>query len=653
MTRTWRWVAAAIAVLIAAFVLFLAFFDWNLVRVPVARRISARIARPVKIGHLRLVLLTLHPSVQMRELEVGNPSWAGGGLMAKAQELDIRADLLPLLKGDVVLSNVDVIKPELHLFRDAAGRANWRLGAPGGELGPPQKANQPTKLPVLHQLFIDSGALTVSDQERKLAFSGTFGAAQGGGSRGTQPFRMTGRGSLNNRPFTLQVEGGPLIWAETHKPYPFDVRVVASDIHASARGVVPNPFDLGHLDVTLSIAGNDLADLYYLTGLALPDSPPYELSGHLTRTVTRFDFTHVVGRLGKSDLEGSVLVQVLNDRPQFDADLVSKTLDFADLAPVFGASSSPTVRKHRSLLFPRAPLQLNRVRGMDAAVHYRAESIEVPKLPLREVDLRLRLDHGVLDFEPFSFTLPLGRIAGTARIDASRDVPLTSLDVRLTNVRLSEFRPAGSASPPLEGELLGRLELRGRGDSVHAAASTADGTLTFVVPHGEVDQAFAELIGVDLAKGLDLLLTKKDKKTSVECGVADFDARNGNLQVQQVVFDTKPVLITAKGGINLRRERLDLSIYGHPKQFRILRVKAPILITGTLLHPKVGIKPGSVIAQGAIAAILGAIATPFAAIAAFVDPGLAKNPSCQALLAEAHREGAPLRTAASKSRPKR
>jgi hypothetical protein len=41
--------------------------------------------------------------------------------------------------------------------------------------------------------------------------------------------------------------------------------------------------------------------------------------------------------------------------------------------------------------------------------------------------------------------------------------------------------------------------------------------------------------------------------------------------------------------------------------------------------------------QGAIAAALGTIVTPIAAVFAFVDPGLAKDQNCAALLAEQRR----------------
>jgi len=111
------------------------------------------------------------------------------------------------------------------------------------------------------------------------------------------------------------------------------------------------------------------------------------------------------------------------------------------------------------------------------------------------------------------------------------------------------------------------------------------------------------------------------------------------------VFDTDDVLVTGKGQVDLRTEKIDISINGQPKKLRFVRVRAPILISGTLGKPAIGLKPGNALAQVGIAAALGALATPFAAIVAFVDPGLAKDANCTGLLAEAKREGAPLRTA--------
>jgi len=75
-------------------------------------------------------------------------------------------------------------------------------------------------------------------------------------------------------------------------------------------------------------------------------------------------------------------------------------------------------------------------------------------------------------------------------------------------------------------------------------------------------------------------------------------------------------------------------------------VKTPIVLGGTLRRPAIRLKPGNSVGQVAVATVLGAVATPFAAIAAFVDPGLNQNVNCSRLLQGAQQHGAPLRTAA-------
>jgi hypothetical protein len=88
-------------------------------------------------------------------------------------------------------------------------------------------------------------------------------------------------------------------------------------------------------------------------------------------------------------------------------------------------------------------------------------------------------------------------------------------------------------------------------------------------------------------------------------------------------------------------EDLDLTINGQPKKFRFFRIKSPIEVGGTLSKPKVGLRPGNTPGQVALATALGVLATPLAAALAFIDPGLAKDADCGALLAEAERQGAP------------
>ena len=145
--------------------------------------------------------------------------------------------------------------------------------------------------------------------------------------------------------------------------------------------------------------------------------------------------------------------------------------------------------------------------------------------------------------------------------------------------------------------------------------------------------AFAELTGINVARGIGLLLRGDDDRAEIRCGVAGLTIKDGIMHVDQLIFDTEDVRISASGEIRLGPEELDLSIKGEPKKLRLIRVRTPINLNGHLKKPQVGVDAGKTLKQGAIATALGAIATPFAAIAAFIDPGLAKDENCAALVA--------------------
>ena len=78
--------------------------------------------------------------------------------------------------------------------------------------------------------------------------------------------------------------------------------------------------------------------------------------------------------------------------------------------------------------------------------------------------------------------------------------------------------------------------------------------------------------------------------------------------------------------INLGTEALDLSVQGHPKKVRLLRLRTPIKLQGHLKEPKIGLDAGKTVAQTGIAAALGALVTPLAAIVAFVPRQLTPEP---------------------------
>jgi uncharacterized protein involved in outer membrane biogenesis len=128
------------------------------------------------------------------------------------------------------------------------------------------------------------------------------------------------------------------------------------------------------------------------------------------------------------------------------------------------------------------------------------------------------------------------------------------------------------------------------------------------------------------------MLTAKDAETPVRCALVSFKARDGVLNTEHLLIDTEPVLITGTGAVDLEPETLDLTLHGQSKKVRLVHVRSPVYVRGQILHPSFGMNKGSVVAQAGGAAVLGIALTPLAAALALVDPGLAKDADCGALI---------------------
>jgi uncharacterized protein involved in outer membrane biogenesis len=618
------------------------FWRWLIVH-----QVARATGRPVSItGDVTVHLFTFTPELTVEGLTIANPEWAGSHDMLSVKKFDATLSLKSLLRFHLIFPQVTLDAPAIDVQRDSSGRANWDLSRSGNR-AVDHSASAPLHLPVIQQLNLTNGTLTVVDRLRKLTFNGQISVAETENSADNHALKLRGSGTLNGKPFQLKLDGEPLIDVQPSKPYAFETSVTAADIKLSAHASIPHPFDLAALQASFHVSGSDLADVYYLTGLALPNTPPYDVSGTLVRDQLRFKVDDLRGKLGSSDVSGSLSIDTSRERPKLTAILVSKQLNLADLAAPLGTEATPQRKSNTlakvapaaaattALLLPDADLQVQRVRGMDADVQFDAASVTTSRMPINKVHFHLKLDNGKIALDPLAFALPQGEFSGTVMIDAQGSTPQTSIDMKLNNVGLAQFKPKSGKDAALDGQLLGRIRMHGSGTSVHKTAAHADGDITLVIPKGEMREALAELTGIDVSRGLGLILTKNERKTEVRCGVANFTANNGDLKATTLLIDTTNVLVTGQGQIDLNSEKLDLSLRGEPKKVRILRLRTPIMIRGTLLQPKIGVQAGKLAAQTGGALALGTLLTPVAALLAFVDGGLAKDANCAALIGQA------------------
>ena len=204
------------AAVVLALVLLAMLWDWNWLRGPIERRVSAATGRSFDIAGDLDVDLGLHPRVDVGRMVLGNVPGAKEPRMASVDHLAFRIDLLRWLRGRLVLSQVRVAHPDLLLEKDAKGRANWVF--PAGE----------AEWPTIRQLDVSDGRVRYRNPRRRTDLD--FEVRSGAPVKDARvaPLLLQGKGRYAGEP--VSVEGkveSPLALKDPAKPYHIDLRARA------------------------------------------------------------------------------------------------------------------------------------------------------------------------------------------------------------------------------------------------------------------------------------------------------------------------------------------------------------------------------------------------------------------------------------------
>jgi AsmA family protein len=641
---------AAAIVVAAIYVAY--FFEWNRLRSPLAERLSAQAGRDFRIEGDLDVDLGWTTRVRAEGVRLDNVAWGSAPAMAEIEAVEFGLRVPELLRGRVVLPDLVLTRPRLLLERNAEAENNWTF-----DKGPVAEASLPEErdeFPFIGRLKIEEGKLRFRDEARKLDIEAELATATGKGQPATEAIRLSGEGKLEGRPLRLTLVGGSLLsLREEKEPWPIQGELAAGDTRLEFEGSMVEPIKLENVDVRLRVRGSNMGALFPLLGIPTPDTPPYDLAGRVIRDKDVWTLADLNGKVGDSDVTGVLRFDAGGERLMIEGDLVSANLDFDDLGLVVGApvrtqgeneTASEEQKRFarayasRERVLPDAPLDFKRVRAVDAKISFKGTKVDAGPLPLDEVALNLDLQNGVMKLAPLGFAFADGRLDYYVTIDARRDQVSAAHDIRLRNAELARVLADAGLEGAGSGRFNGRIELKTTGNSIRKALATANGRAAFVMAGGNLQALGVEALGLDIAESLTLMATEPKAPTPIRCAVLSFDVAGGVMESKVIVVDTVDSKITADASIDLRNETYRAGAIAHPKDASLLSARAAVTVQGTFKSVQVGVEPAGLAARGAAAVALGALLTPLAAILPFVEPGLAKDADCAALVSEASRQ---------------
>lgn len=640
-------ILALIALAITAVVVISVFVGWGALKEPLANAVSGAIGREFAINGEFDVDLGRITRVHMTGITLENADWAKQPEnMVEIKAVDLRIDVLALLKGDIVVDGLHVDTPKVSLTKNEAGEANWQFAAQEEEEPAPPAERQ--DLPVVRDLTIKDADLDYEDKQSgndvRLTLSSLAGASTANG------VRVSGEGTYQDQPLALDVEAGSLEALRSEgQPYPVNIDVASAAITAKVEGTVSQPQTLEGLDIQVAVKGNNLADLYKLAGVPVPPSPPYSLKGHLTREGSRFKLADFDAKLGDSDLGGTAAIDTGGERLKATADLVSHKFDFDDIAVVMGgkreeekqaearreAEGQPADGK----VLPDKPIDLSALREMDADVKLRAGEVLLPGVPIDGLDAEVTLEQGVLRLSPVAVKIGGGTVNVFMTLDGTMQPARSDIDTRISRVDLKRLLSKSPFAQESAGQLGGRIDLAATGNSVAEILGSSTGDLFVVMSGGRISHLLMELAGLDIAESLGVAISG-DKPIPIRCVIADFKANDGVFEVKTMVFDTTDTKIVGEGQIDMGEETLNLRFVPYPKDFSPLSIRNPIAVQGTLGNPQAMTDPIGIGVEGTVKKVINAVLTPIVGLAPPIDQGVGEDSDCAQLIADAKQAAA-------------
>ena len=409
--------------------------------------------------------------------------------------------------------------------------------------------------------------------------------------------------------------------------YPIDLSLAAGSASATLKGSIAQPAALTGVDLGIGLRVPDLAALAPLAGGAtLPPLKDLALDFRLAERSAAFaSGAHLRGlRLASSALDANgELTVVVGQRTGLAGRLASTRVNLdalrppappASAAPTAAATTPPAApARADGRVIPDTPLPLEALRLLEADLRWTIGEMLAQGVTYKDVVLVLAAQDGRARLEELSLTTPGGRVQVRAAADATLDPPAVQLALRGDQLDLPALlNSQGLPNQATSGKLDLDVDVRGRGRTLRQVAAGLDGraglAVTSLQSRGSNPETLLGRTLQQLQQAVPSAGNQIGQGIGVACAAFRFDVEAGIAQSRALLVDSTLGKVGGGGQASLRDEqlnlRLDLDLAVPVPGINLLRVRAPMPVTGSFAAPRLDY--GAVRAGAAGSTVAGA-----------------------------------------------
>ncbi len=637
--RIARHVAVGLVATLAAIWLVLFITKGRFLKGTFERVVGGLTNRQVTVGgDFQLYFAPLKIKFYAEKFAIANPAWATRPYLFTADRIDTRIAPLSLLFGKRRLYWLDLTNGAVDLeWTKAHDHNSWTFSE--------KKGGKPLDLPRIDRATVIGTQVRYLDPRLQLLADVKLDTIRSTDARIGQAVGLDGGGRLRGTPFTVVARLLSPDATVARGKNELVMRARAAGNTLDVAGTLPSIAAFENVSLAVQARGRNLATLLDIIGVAIPNTRTYRLRAQLVQSGPEYRFTHLRGTFGDSDVRGRLTI-ANRERLHLDSQLTTRQLDIIDAAPFIGFNPDIVATKGAiaaaaatgaapARILPDAALPIATMQRFDADLKWHVDRVRSKRLPIENIDMMLDLERGRLALSPLTMSMARGNLATDTVFDTRQRPSAVSYDVRLEPTPLGQLLAGyGVAESGTSGTIRGRIQLKGRGDTIHDSLSTANGRIAFVIPNGSLWTRNVQLAEIDLGVFIQKMFEQELKEpVKINCGLVAFTVRNGVAATDPILIDTKKNVILGNGGFSFKSEALDLAFRADAKKFSLFSGQSPVGVSGYFASPSLNVISPQLMARAGAGLGLAIVATPVAALLAFVDPGDAKAAQCGPVLA--------------------
>lgn len=608
----WTLLVLIIIIGVGGFI-FIKTFDFNKYKGFVTELASKQLGRELSINGDASVGISLIPTIILEDVELANTPWGEAPNMVTLERLEVKFSILPLLKKQIVIDTVSLVKPEIYLEVAADGKQNWIFDMPSNspveeeavKKGIVIEDTQPNKEVnsanaalagfAAKNVSIEDGLLNFSDKKNKkqidLKINSVTMSAESMDADLNMAFDLVYnkdviKGKVNTGSINTLLEG--------KKPFAVDLSASAYGVNIDVDGTVTNALKEPSFDVTANIknpAGNFGA-------------PAATLDAHVAG-----DMKEVVADIKKLDLANSVITgkvtaNISGNIPHINAVLNSDKIDVPSITKSQSTAfvmPSIIASAYASELVPDTAIPFDVLKQVNAdAVVKVGQLVIADGMVADNVSLTAKLNNGLLNVNPLKLGFGGGDIEGSMQMNAANQslaLKLASKGMTLQKLH-KEFMVSNANSFGIKsgGNLDLDINISGSGSTARRLVNSLDGQLIAIVDESVVQTGKLNFLTGNFITQLTKFLPIKssNKEMNLNCAVVRADISKGVAKFPRgIAINSSSLSLVSDGTVNLINDKIDLNIKpfsGNMTDINLTQAVASFIkVGGTLTHPSVGI----------------------------------------------------------------